>query len=446
MKKLILLAVAAPSMAIAFPETAPKDDVAWDIVESLTTDVGPRLAGTEAEARAREWAVKKLTGLGFANVHVEPFDMPVWMRGEERAEIVAPFPQPIVLTALGGSAATPKKGLTAEVIGFPSLAALEAAEDASVKGKIVFVWHRMGRTQDGSSYAAFGEIRHKGPSLAARKGAAAYIIRSIGTDSHRLPHAGVQEWAQGVKAIPAAALAIPDSEQLERILARGRPVTLHLLLTPRILGIRQSGNVVAEVPGRDPAAGMILIGGHLDSWDLGTGAIDDGAGIAITAAAAKHLMDEGQPLRTIRVVWFGAEEVGALGGAAYRDRHVAEKHALVAESDFGADRVWRFQTKTAAPDAPILNTLATALAALGIARGGNEAHPGSDVGPVAEAARVPVIALGQDGTRYFDVHHTADDTLDKIDPVQLRQNVAAWTAMLSIMANAPGELAPPPAQ
>jgi hypothetical protein len=446
MKKLILLALACSSIAIAAPDPSPlreaalKDDIAWDIIEGLTTEVGPRLAGTEAEARARDWAVKKLTALGFANVHIEPFDMPVWVRGDERAEIVAPFPQPLILTALGGSAATPRTGLTAEVIGFPGLAALEAADDAAVKGRIVFVWHRMGRTQDGSAYRPFGDIRRKGPSLAAKKGAAAIIIRSIGTDNHRAPHAGWQDWAEGVKPIPAAALAIPDSDQLERILARGKPVIMKLVLTPRNIGTRQSGNVIAEVPGSDPNAGIILIGGHLDSWDLGTGAIDDAAGVAITAAAAKRIMDAGQPLRTIRVVWFGAEEVGDGGGESYRDRHKAQKHALVAESDFGADRIWRFLINTSTPDAPVLKTLADALTPLGIARGERQAYGGSDIQPIIEASRPPVIDLSQDGTRYFDLHHTPDDTLDKIDPAQLRQNVAAWMTVLSVMANSPEDL------
>jgi hypothetical protein len=452
MKKLLLLALASSSLALAAtpPDAAAlrdgalKDDVAWDIIEGLTTEVGPRMAGTEDEARAREWAVKKLTSLGFANVRIEPFDMPVWVRGEEKAEIISPFRQRLVLTALGNSAATPKNGLTAEVIGFPSLDALEAAEPGSVKGKIVFVWHRMGRTQDGSSYGPFGDVRRKGPSIAAKKGAAAIVIRSIGTGSHRVPHTGVQNWAKGVKPIPAAALAIPDSEQLERMLARGKPVTMLLLLTPSNLGVRQSGNVVAELPGRDPAAGLILIGGHLDSWDLGTGAIDDGAGIAITAAAAKRVMDAGQALRTIRLVWFGAEEMGEYGGDSYRDRHKQEKHLVVAESDFGADRVWQFKARTAIGGAPAIKRLASVLLPLGIAQGNNDAHPGADVEPIAKANKIAVIALNQDGTRYFDLHHTPDDTLDKIDSEQLRQNVAAWTAMISVIANSEEDLGPAP--
>ncbi|WP_156678725.1 M20/M25/M40 family metallo-hydrolase [Sphingomonas profundi] len=435
----LIALLAAP--AAAAPAPAP-GDVAWTLVEGLTTEVGQRLAGTEAEARGRAWAAKALKALGFANVRIEPFDMRVWERGTETAEILSPFPQRLLLTALGNSAATPADGLEGEIAGFDGLAALEAAPDAAVRGKIVFVWHRMGRTQDGSSYGPFGDVRRKGPSLAARKGAAAIVIRSIGTGDARMPHTGVQTWEKGVRPIPAAALATQDSDQLERILARGKPVRMRLVLTPRDGGIRQSGNVIAEVPGRDPKAGIVLIGGHLDSWDLGTGAVDDGAGVAITAAAAKAIMDKGRPLRTIRVVWFGAEEVGGFGGDSYRDRHKAEKHVLAAESDFGAGRVWRFDTRVGDGEAPLVKAVAAALTPLGIARGNNEGHAGTDVEPIIYANRVPAIGLRQDGTHYFDLHHTPDDTLDKIDRADLAQNVAAWATMLSLVANSPEELAP----
>ena len=447
MKKLLLaftaLALTAPAAAQAprpadaerLRDAALKDEVAWDIMEGLTTEVGPRLAGTEAEARAREWAVRKLRSLGFSNVRVEPFDMPVWVRGEERAEIVAPFPQPLVVTALGNSGATPANGITAEVVGFDSLADFEAAPDARVRGKIVFVTHAMTRTQDGSQYGYYGAVRRTGPSVASRKGAAAIVIRSIGTDYHRNPHTGVQSWAEGVRPIPAGALSIPDAEQLERILKRGKPVTMRLTLTPRNIGVRQSGNVVAEVPGTDRNAGIVLIGGHLDSWDLGTGAFDNAAGVAITAAAAKRIMDAGRPRRTIRVVWFGAEEVGVLGGNAYRAAHKDENIVFVSESDFGADRIWRMEPGMAPENGAVVDRVAALLAPLGIARTTQAASGGADLGPWVRAG-VAAIDLQQDGTRYFDLHHTPDDTLDKVDPAQLRQNVAAWTAMLSVVANA----------
>ena len=445
-KRFLLAAVAA--LALPLPaaaqqmdpaqmrDAALKDDIAWDITEGLTTEVGPRLAGTEAEARARDWAVKKLTALGFRNVRVEPFKMPVWVRGEETAEIVAPFPQKLYLTALGNSGATPAAGMTAEVVYFPTLADLNAAPDGSLKGKIAFVSHAMMPTQDGSSYGYFGGVRRSGPALAARKGAAAMLIRSIGTDYHRNPHAGGTNFPEGTKAIPAAALSIPDAEQLERVLKRGGPVRIKLTLTPRQTGIKESGNVIAEVPGSDPSAGIVLVGGHLDSWDLGTGAIDDATGVAITAAAAKRIMDAGTPRRTIRVVWFGAEEVGVFGGRAYAEAHGNDNHVAAAESDFGADRIWRFETNLPESAKAVGDRLATALAPLGIARGPGKASDGADVGPIM-AKGVAAIDLNQSGLDYFNLHHTPDDTLDKVDPAKLRQNVAAWTAMLAIVANAP---------
>lgn len=446
MKRLLLAAVAA--LALPLPaaaqtmdpaqmrDAALKDDYAWDITEGLTTEIGPRLAGTDAEARARDWAVKKLVALGFKNVRIEPFRMPVWVRGEETAEIIAPFPQKLYLTALGNSGATPAAGMTAEVVYFPTLADLNAAPDGSLKGKIAFVSHAMMPTQDGSSYGYFGGVRRSGPALAARKGAAAMLIRSIGTDYHRNPHAGGTNFPDGVKAIPAAALSIPDSEQLERVLKRGGPVRIKLTLTPRQTGIKESGNVIAEVPGSDPSAGIVLIGGHLDSWDLGTGAIDDATGVAITAAAAKRIMDAGTPRRTIRVVWFGAEEVGVFGGRAYAEAHGTDNHVAAAESDFGADRIWRFETNLPDSAKAVGDRLATALAPLGIAKGPGKASDGADVGPIMQKG-VAAIDLNQSGLDYFNLHHTPDDTLDKVDPAKLRQNVAAWTAMLAIVANAP---------
>jgi hypothetical protein len=433
-----LLAQASPSVPVdpkvaTLRDAALKDNYAWDITEGLTTEVGPRLAGTEAEARARDWAVAKLKAMGFANVRVETFDMPVWVRGEERAEILSPFPQPLVVSALGNSGATPPQGIEAEIVGFDSVEALTAAPDEAVRGKIVFVTHAMPRTMDGSGYGQFGAPRRQGPTIASRKGAAAIVIRSIGTDYHRNPHTGVQTFADGAKPIPASALSIPDAEQLQRILKRGKPVRVRLVLTPRNIGTRQSGNVIAEVPGRDPSLPILLVGGHLDSWDLGTGAVDDAAGVAIAAASAKRIMDAGRPLRTIRVVWFGAEEVGLFGGFDYRAKHGKEPHYAIAESDFGADRIWKVNSKLGEPRRAEAKALADALAPLGIVTGSFTEADGSDIGPML-ADGVPGVGLSQDGTHYFDLHHTPDDTLDKVDPEALRQNVAAWTTMLAVLS------------
>ena len=439
---LLLGSIFTPSLSLAAPadndvirEAALKDDVAWDFTEGLTTEVGPRPAGTPQEARARDWAVAKLKALGFSNVRAEPYTMPVWVRGQDEARILSPFPQNLVLAALGNSGSTSDKGIEGEIIYFPSIDALEAASAASLKGKIAFVDHGMGATQDGSSYGYYGAARRQGPSIASKKGAIAILIRSIGTDHHRVPHTGVQMWADGATPIPAAALSVPDAEQLVRVVERGQPVKVHLTLTSKMLKDQPSGNVVAEIPGSDPAAGVVVAACHLDSWDQGTGAIDDATGCGIAAASALQVAKAGQPRRTIRVLMAGAEEVGGDGARAYFKAHGTERHALAMESDFGADRVWRVDFKLPQGHDDLAKRIAMALAPLGIAAGRQEAGGGADIAPLVKAG-VPVIDLQQDGTRYFDLHHTPDDTLDKVDVAQLRQNVAAWAVTLNLVANA----------
>ena len=424
----------APDQVAALRDAAlAGDQYAWDITEGLTTEIGPRLGGTEAEARARDWAVRKLTAMGFANVRVESFDMPVWVRGRESAEILAPFPQPMVIAALGNSSSTGPGGVSGEIVAFDSVDALRAAPPEAVRGKIVLIDHRMSATQDGSSYGQYGAPRRQGPTVASQKGAIAIVIRSIGTDHHRSPHTGVMSFTDGAAPIPAGALTVPDAEQLQRILKRGQPVRVKLVLESRNIGTRQSGNVIAEVVGRDPNLPPILVSGHLDSWDQGTGAIDDATGVAIAAAAAKRIMDAGRPLRTIRIVWFGAEEQGLLGGLAYRALHGKEAHHALIESDFGADRIWKVDSKLGAERKQEAEAIAKALLPLGIVTGSFEKAGGSDIGPMLDDGH-PGVGLSQDGIRYFDIHHTPNDTLDKVDPAQLRQNVAAWTAVLAILS------------
>ena len=433
-------AVTIEPLVATLRDRALHDDTAWDIVESVTTEVGPRPDGTAAEARARQWAVAKMKSLGFRNVRIEPFTLPVWERGLETAEIISPYPQPLHLTALGNSGATEAGGLTLPVVFFPTFNDLLLAEEGSLKGKIAFVSNHMQATQDGSSYGLEGQPRFNGPNIASKKGASAIVIRSIGTDHSRAPHAGGTRFDEGVAPIPAAALSVADAENLERMVKRSKsPVTLHLTITPRQVGTKESGNVVGELPGSDAGTGIILIGGHLDSWDFGTGAIDDGAGIAITAAAAKLVDASGPHRRTIRVVWFGDEETGGFGGDAYAKAHASERHDLAAESDFGADRVWRFKTNFPDSAKAIAERLAIALSPVGVVHGHDIAGDGTDVSPLFKNG-VAAVDLDQDGRHYFDWHHTSEDVLDRIDPEQLRQNVAAWTAMLAVVANAPEEI------
>lgn len=433
----LLLATSASAATNPVDLAQTGDDPAWSITEDLTTEIGPRPAGSDREAAARRWAVDRLKAMGFANVREEAYQMPVWQRGEEDAWLTAPFlPQKLTLAALGNSGSTGPKGLDAEVAYFASYDALVAAPDGTVKGKIVFVDNQMKAAQDGSGYGYYGRGRFSGPNVAAKKGALAIVIRSIGTDNHRIAHTGVTNFEDGVKSIPAAAISTPDADQLARQWGRanGKPLRMKLLLTPTLLPKQASGNVIAEVPGSDPAASPVIVACHLDSWDQGTGAIDDAAGCGIITAAAKHVMSAGQPRRTIRVFWAGAEEVGGFGGQAYFDAHAKEKHAVAIESDFGADRIWRVDFKLPDSAKPLTDRIAAALAPFGVTRGKDPASGGTDIGALVGAG-TPVIDLQQDGTRYFDIHHTPDDTLDKVDPVQLRQNVVAWTATLAILAN-----------
>jgi Peptidase family M28 len=411
------------------------DPAAFDFVASLTTEIGQRLAGTEAHRRAVAWAEARLKAAGFENVHSEPFTLTAWIRGAESAEITGPVPQHLAVTALGGSVATDANGIEAEIALFRTYDDLLAAAPGSLNGKIAVVTQRMVRAQDGSGYGAANRIRRRGPSEAAKRGAVAYLLRSLGTDSHRLPHTGALNYAEGAPRIPAAALAIPDAEQLERLAALG-PVKVHLLLTPTVQENAPSWNVVGEVKGTGRADEIVLIGGHLDSWDLGTGATDDGAGIAIAFGAARLIAALPQhPSRTIRVVLFGAEEMD-FSGAAYAQAHEGEagKIVVAAEADFGARNVYSVQLAPGAAGSDFGRTLERVIAPLGANIDRRPALFGGDDINGLQKAGVPVASLRQDGLDYFDTHHTADDTLDKIDQKQLDQAVAVWSAFTYLAA------------
>ena len=422
------------------------EPAAYRFVRELTTTIGARLAGTAPEAAARDWVAARMKADGLTNVHIQTFAVPHWERGVETATTIGPNPQRLMLTALGYSSATPDGGLDADVVRFADLDALRAAPPGSLTGKIVFVDHAMKAAQDGSSYGAFNGIRTAGPGIAASKGAAAYLLRSLATGPARLPHTGVTRWPDGVAPIPAAALAVPDAMQLARLVAAG-PVRLHLVLTPRDLGMGTSGNVVGEIAGTAP--GVVLVGGHLDSWDLGTGAIDDAAGVAIAVTAAWQIASSvalgylPPPKHTIRVVAFGDEEAqGPLGGATYVRGH-PEPILLALEADFGADRVWSLRANVAPAAKPAVAALARVLAPLGVAPSPLPAFGGTDIEAAAEAG-AGIIDLAQDGTHYFDLHHSADDTLDKIDPAALNQVVAAYAATLWWAANSDAAFRPRP--
>jgi len=438
---LALLSTAAlaqtPTLETQADTALESDTFAWDFVEGITTEVGPRQAGTEAEARGRAWAVAWLKAKGFANVADEPFMMDTWVPGDiARARITAPFAQDLVVLPLGDSAATPAGGIEGEVVFFRTVDELRAAPEGSLKGKIAYISHQMRPSQDGSHYGFAGPARWVGAGIAASKGAVATVIKSVGTDHHRNPHTGGTTFPDGVSPIPAGALSLPDAENLERMFERagGRPITLKLELNPRQLGQTQSGNVVGEIVGRNRSLPPVLLACHIDSWWNSPGAFDDGAGCAIIAAAALNAGKAGQPLRTIRVLFAGAEEVGLFGSVAYSKAHLSEPIAVGLESDFGADRIWRFDSNFRETNPALHKKIASAVARFGVSAGSDVAGGGADLNIVRDQ-KGALVDLQQDGTRYFDLHHTPDDTLDKIDIVQLRQNVAVWTQVVGILAN-----------
>ncbi len=427
-----------PSSKPIYPEltaAALKSDKAYELLESLTTEVGPRMPGTPGDALGVAWAVKTFKALGYDKTYTEAVTYPVWERGVETGAVISPFPQKMQLTALGGSVGTSKKGITGVVVEFADYAALQAAPDESVRGKIAYISNRMERSRDGAGYGKAVIARSAGASAAAKKGALALLIRSIGTDStSRNPHTGMMRYDNTPTRIPAAALSHIDADLLSNMLKRKAPVQFQLRLDARIRkGDYTGANVIGELTGSKQANEIVVIGGHLDSWDLGNGALDDGAGVVITmmagALAKADAIASKKPLkRTLRVIAFANEEQGLHGGNQYAKANagtILATHIIAAESDFGAGRIYQFDTKL--PEAALgrLAPLHGAFAGLGIVAGDNLARGGPDLTAMA-ALGVPMAELAQDGTNYFDIHHTAEDTLDKVEPEALKQNVAAY--------------------
>jgi carboxypeptidase Q len=432
------------AQAAVIRDAALKSNVALDYVTQITTRFGPRPAGSRSEQQAAAWAADYLRAQGFQNVRIEEFPLVGWERGEDSGAIIGAHPQPLVLAALGHSPATPRGGIEADVVRFTTLDELRAAPDASVCGKIVYVdLGQMHPMQDGSGYGPQTRVRGAGPGVAAAKGAAAFILRSVGSDENRLPHTGTTQYVDGKATVPSFALSAPDADQVSRLIAMGEPVRLRLSSTARTYQTH-SQNVIGDLPGATRPDEIIVLGSHMDSWDQGTGAIDDAAGGAITIAAAKAIAASGQrAARTIRVVLYGSEEVaqptretGNGGGVYARNQGAAvEKHVIAGESDFGADRVYALRLPAGAQGSDFQKAANRVLYPIGVLSSSQvETEGGVDVGPLGPLG-VPFFGLAQDGTRYFDLHHTANDTLDKIDPAQLSQNVAAWAGLVWLIAD-----------
>jgi len=418
-------------------QQALKSDLAWNLVESLTTEVGPRMPGTPGDKAGVAWAVKKLNALGFDKVWTEPATFPRWIRYSESAAVISPAPQKLHITAFGNSISTPKAGIQAQVIEFETLAELENAPVDAANGKIVFINYRMNRDRDGNGYGPAVQARRRGAVVAAQKGAVAYVMRSVSTAHHRFAHTGGSNYKEGVTKIVSSAISNADADQLHRLLALGEPVTININVQAKSMGEGTSYNVIGEFTGSEFPEEYVLIAGHLDSWDLGTGALDNGAGVAITMAAAK-LAAKNTPKRSIRVVLFAAEEFGLWGAKAYVKKHKNSLSNIVAaaESDFGADKIWGFESNVHASALPVARDIAAMMQSLNVEYvGKNEARGGPDLIPF-RPFNIPAFELAQDGTDYFDYHHTADDTLDKIDPEKLRQNVATYAVFSYMAANA----------
>ena len=412
---------------------------AYDIVESLTTEIGERLAGTPPADRAVEWAKAKFHALGYDKIYTEPVTFPLWLRGVEEASVVAPYPQRLAIATLGGSVGSGGP-LEAEVVEFADLDAMKAAKPGSLDGRIAYISHRMQRFKDGHGYDSAVAARKDGASIAGRMGAKALLIRSIGTDRDRLPHTGVLHYADDAPKIPAAALSNPDADLLLNLLRRGKPVRVRLNLGAETRSMVTSYNVIGEITGRSKPDEVVVIGGHLDSWDLGTGAIDDGAGVAITMAAGALIgrLHE-HPQRTVRVIAYMSEELGRYGGKAYAAAHIAQlrRHQLGAESDFGAGRIYAMHAGVKDSAWPLIEQIGEVLAPLGIATEKGAGDAGPDISAFAEKG-LAWVQLAQDATDYFDWHHTANDTLDKIDPKALDQQVAAYAVLAYLAADADG--------
>ncbi len=437
-----LLAVGLPSAALADPlragaeavrDRALHDPTAYDYIESVSVEVGPRLAGTEAAARARDWAVAKLTSLGFQNVHVEPFPITAWIRGPEDAEIVSPHPQKLAILGLGGSVPTPPEGVEGEIALFHSYADLLAAPPGSLAGKIAVVTQPMPRSTQGTGYGALNPVRRQGPSEAARRGAVAYLLRSLATGMSREPHTGALNYQPDAPKIPAAALSTIDAELIDHLAARGQPIRIRLKLASTSQPAT-AWTVEGEIRGAAHPDQIVQVGGHLDSWDPGTGSIDDGAGMAIAVAAAKLAGTQSPPQRTIRVALFGAEEMD-FARAAFAAAHKADDIVVIGESDIGADRAWQVGLPAGSAKTPEMLDYAATIAPLGVVVSPEPSRGSGDDTADLVRAGVPAFAVSQDASRYFDWHHSSEDTLDKVDPAQLSQAVATWAAFVYIAAN-----------
>lgn len=414
--------------AIALRDKSLGAPLAYSLVSSLVTEVGPRPVGSPAYDRAVAWALARMERLGLSNVRSEPLTAKAWRRGATDVAMTSPERRAVVAVLLGNSVGGVE--LDAEVAYYPDIAALRADTSTRAQGRIVFIDQKMERTRGEDSYGKAVAARTGGAVEAGKRGAVAVAIRSIGTDHDAIAHTGGMRYDPQVKPIPSLAVSIPDAERIAAWQAAGKPLRMEMKIAPTSIVEVPSANVVGEIPGTDLANEVVLVGAHLDSWDITPGALDDGAGVGIALATGRALVEGGKrPRRTVRIVLFANEENGVDGARAYAQRHKDVPHQLVGESDFGSDRIWRMRMSTAPAARDAAAAIADVLKPLGIAYETGEADASPDAAVISRIRGWPAIELMQDGTKYFDVHHTVADTLDKIDPATMPQNVAAWSAV-----------------
>lgn len=412
------------------------DGKSFEVLQSLCDEVGPRFPCTPGDAAAQAWAEATMRAAGMRNVRREVAEATLWERGVEACELRLPRPQPVVLSALGGSVGTGAPGIEAPVVMFQSLDDLDNAPRELVEGRIVYLHHVMPRLRDGTGYNAGSVVRMRGPSRAARKGAVACLVRSIGTDSMRAPHTGALFYESGAPEIPAAALSTPDGDLLARAILSGKEVVSKLTLGCKPLPVGESANIIGEVVGRERPGEIVLLGAHLDSWDLGTGALDDGAGCAIALEVGRMIAAlPSPPRRTVRIVLFANEELGTGGGLAYARAHSAEasSHIAAMEADQGDGAPWALRVPNQQGELP--KRLIAALSPLGIELDPGSARGGVDIGPLRQLG-VPFVDLRQDATRYFDFHHTANDLIENVSREDIDRCTLAFATAVYTIAEA----------
>jgi carboxypeptidase Q len=408
---------------------------AWDRLAVLTDAIGNRLSGSAALDRAIQWAAEEMKRDGLENVHTERVMVPKWIRGSEQADIVEPVRHPIAMLGLGDSVGTSGDGVQAEVLMVRGFEELDA-KSSSARGRIVFF---------NTPFTNYGEtvrFRAAGPSRASRYGAVAVLVRAVGPEGLRTPHTGALQYTSDAPKIPAAAVATEDADRLQRMIDRGQPVVVRLKMDAHFESDAESANVIGELRGRERPDEVVVVSGHLDSWDVGAGATDDGGGCIVTWEALRLMKKLNlRPRRTVRVVLWTNEENGGRGGLAYRDQHRAElaKHVMMLESDGGVFRPFGFgltSNERARDTVRSIATLLTGIAADQVSVGGG----GADIGPSTQEAHIPAMSLEVDGSKYFLIHHTPADTIDKIDPVEMAKCAAAVAVMAYVVADLPRKL------